>query len=175
MNNQNPEFEESAPNDINVVYEHDKPSASSSRVKSGLLITSGFVIFGAMVGGGAFAMTGSIPAVLAPVTAEISQAPADATAPVAGSEANKIADPNFTGDAAGAEPGQIVDPAVGADPSSSSAPDASTAPAPVATDSSPTSSSSSGTQVIVPPKFSGGDDEADHKDGKKGDDEGDDD
>jgi len=171
MNDQNSEFIESAPTDMKVEYVNDKPSEASSRLKAGLLITSGFVIFGALVGGGAFAMTGSIPSVLAPVTAEVSTAPSatdNIMVGTAGSEANKIMAPNFELTDVKAEEGQAVDPVAGPDASSSNAPDSSTAPA--ATDPSPASSSSGGTQIIVPPQFSGGDEGDDEGDNESNDD-----
>jgi len=61
------EFNQFDHNDGDIVnpYEFDKPVGSgASRVKAIAVASAGFVIFGALVSGGAFAMTGALPAVL---------------------------------------------------------------------------------------------------------------
>jgi len=70
--------------DIISPYEFDKPvSAGAARVKAIAVASTGFVILGALVSGGAFAMTGTLPNVLpsapAVVTVDPSPAPTDTT------------------------------------------------------------------------------------------------
>lgn len=65
-------------------YEFDKPvRGGASRVKAVAVASAGFVIFGALVSGGAFAMTGTLPNVLpsapAVTTVDPSAAPTDST------------------------------------------------------------------------------------------------
>ena len=77
---------EAAPTDIVNPYEYDKKvSGGASRVKAVAVASAGFVIFGALVSGGAFAMTGTLPNVLpsAPgaVSVDPSAAPTDSATP----------------------------------------------------------------------------------------------
>ncbi|MEO0024891.1 MAG: hypothetical protein RL196_1332 [Actinomycetota bacterium] len=143
------DFVEQPPTDINDVYDYEKRPQGSSRVKAGLLMTSGFVIFGILVGGGAFAMTGSLPNIL-PGAGALSD-PA-ATDPAA-------TDPAAT-DPASTDPG-VVDPS--ATPTDPTATDpALLDPSATPTDPSSTDpSATSGPQIVVPPVFSNGDDEGD--------------
>ena len=80
------EFNQFGPSNDDIVnpYEFDKPiAAGASRVKAIAVASAGFVIFGALVSGGAFAMTGSLPSVLpsAPsvVSVDPSATPTDTT------------------------------------------------------------------------------------------------
>ena len=82
------EFNQFDHSDADIVspYEFDKPvTTGASRVKAIAVASAGFVIFGALVSGGAFAMTGTLPNVLpsAPAVTAVDPgvAPTDSATP----------------------------------------------------------------------------------------------
>ena len=92
---------EAAPTDIVNPYEYDKKvSGGASRVKAVAVASAGFVIFGALVSGGAFAMTGTLPNVLpsAPgvVSVDPNVAPTDSSTPADTVAATDTATPSDT-------------------------------------------------------------------------------
>ena len=136
------EFIESAPNDLDAVYEYERHNQGSSRLKAGLLMTSGFIIFGVLIGGGAFAMTGALPNILP-------SNPNVAAQNVNPNDSNGAAtDPTSTGSAALDPSATPLDPS--ATPGDSNA---------------ATTASAGPTQLVVPPVFHGddkGENESEH-------------
>ena len=145
------EFEnaEQAPNDI---YEYEKTTKGPSRFQAALVATTGFVIFGGLVGGGAFAMTGGLPGIL-PGAPSVAAVDPSATDPA-------LVDPSATDPA-------LVDPS--ATPTDTPL-DQSATPTDLPLDPSATP----GTQIVVPPVFGGDDNggedgKGEHQGGRGGD------
>ena len=149
------EFEpqEQAPTDI---YEYDKATKKApSRMQAAFVATAGFVIFGGLVGGGAFAMTGGLSGILPGASSAPSSAAND---PASGSsDSNSAVDPSASSSdsnvavdpsATPSDSNAAVDPATPSD--SNAAVDPATPATPAPTD----------TQIVVPPVFNpNGDDE----------------
>ncbi len=173
------EPEEKAPNDI---YEFEKATKSPSRFQAALVATAGFVIFGGLVGGGAFAMNGGLPGLLPGAPS----APAAATTDAPSSDSGNGADPALTDgpavanaetpntaseSASTASSDQALPTAASSDstgvpdPASTStdstSPSASTAPS----DSTAPSTAPSNNQIVVPPVFNRGGDDNNENDG----------
>lgn len=152
------EFEpqEKAPNDI---YEYDKSTKSPSRMQAALVATAGFVIFGGLIGGGAFAMNGGLPGLVpggsnAPAAANI-----DPSATPAGSSSVDPSAPSS--DSNGTDPVAIPSDSASVDPVAPSA-SASVDPAAPSESAAPVA-----TQIVVPPVFNHkGDDEKENEGAK---------
>ncbi len=173
------ESEEKAPTDI---YEYEKSTKGPSRMQAALVATAGFIIFGGLVGGGAFAMNGGLPGILpgAPAAANVDPTAGDsnvATDPAAAGDASNL-DPSTTaGDPALPTPADSTlptaassDAASTADPASTStdsaAPSSSTAPTDSTAPSSSSSAGPSNNQIVVPPVFNRNGDDGNENDGE---------
>ena len=78
--------------DIVSPYDFDKPTrAGASRAKAIAVASAGFVVLGALVGGGAFAMTGNSSSTPAVSSVDPSVAPTDSTA-IAPTESDDASD-----------------------------------------------------------------------------------
>lgn len=115
--------------DIVSPYEFDKPArAGASRAKAIAVASAGFVVLGALVGGGAFAMTGNSSSTPAVSLVDPSVAPTDSTA-IAPTESDDASD--IDSSAAMEVPATTDAPAATDTPAVTDTPVATDTPAPI--------------------------------------------